>query len=154
MKDTHFKWFANRALCAGKMFPGATVIAFAVLLPGMATAEPGVVGDTAGKEIVFGQMNSETVALRSQPLNFDIASGAPEEEFAAVGEPEAATPALAKLVPDSYRPVSATKEQSTVSAAAPESLSAANDELPQVPYALILALLALISVVPMSRRPH
>jgi len=154
MKDKYFEWFTYRPLCVGKIVPGAAVTIFALLSPGMAIAEPGIVEGALEKEIVFTRTGSESVAPRRQPLSLDIVSGAAEGESTIASEPEEPAPVLAKLVPDSHGSISATKEQSTVSAAASESLSVANDELPQVPYALILALLALITVVPMSRRRH
>ena len=158
MKYKNYEGLANRLLRNGKVVPVATAVIFSVLLPGLVIAEPGVVENPAGQEIILENSSSGKLAPDSQPLNLDALSSAPAAELSAVDEPAAdssAAPtklALAEQVlPNGSSMTGMAKEPAVIDTG---SKTSAGSESPQKPYALILALVALISLVPMSRRHH
>jgi hypothetical protein len=158
MKDKNYEGLANRLLRNGKVVPVATAVIFSVLSPGLVIAEPGIVENPAGQDIILENSVSENLAPDSQPLNLDALTSAPAAELSAVDEPAAdssAAPtklALAEQVlPNGSGMTGMVKEPGAINTG---STTSTGDESPQKPYALILALVALISLVPMSRRHH
>jgi len=158
MKHKNYEGLANWLLHKGKVVPVATAVMFSVLLPGLVIAEPGVVENPAGQEIILENSGSGKLAPDSQPLNLDALSSAPAAELSAVDEPAAdssAAPtklALAEQVlPNGSSMTGMAKEPGAIDTG---STTSAGGESPQKPYALMLALVALISLVPMSRRHH
>ena len=158
MKDKNYEGLANRLLRNGKVGSVATAVMFSVLSSGPLIAEPGVVENPAGQEIILENSSSGELAPDSQPLNLDALSSEPAAELSAVDEPAAdssAAPtklALAEQVlPNGSSMTGLAKEPGAIDAG---STTSAGGESPQKPYALILALVALISLVPMSRRHH
>ena len=158
MKDKNYEGLANRLLRNGKVGSVATAVMFSVLSSGPLIAEPGGVENPAGQEIILENSVSENLAPDSQPLNLDAHSSAPAAELKAVDEPAADSSsaptklALAEQVlPNGSSMTDMVKESAAINTG---STTSTGDESPQKPYALILALVALISLVPMSRRHH
>ena len=158
MKDKNYEGLANRLLRNGKVGSVATAVMFSVLSSGPLIAEPGGVENPAGQEIILENSVSENLAPDSQRLNLDALSSAPAAELSAVDEPaadSASAPtklALAEQVlPNGSSMTDMVKESAAINTG---STTSTGDESPQKPYALILALVALISLVPMSRRHH
>ena len=156
MKYKNYELLANQPTRIGKLVPVLTALIFSALLPGFAIAEPGVVENPAGQEIILENSGSVELAPDSQPLNLDALSAAPAAEVSAVEEPamdSSAAPtklALAEQVlPNGSSMTGMVNEPGAINTG---STTSAGGESPQKPYALILALVALISLVPMSRR--
>ena len=158
MKDKNYEGLANRLLRNGKVGSVATAVMFSIVSSGPLIAETGVVENPAGPEIILENSVSENLAPDSQRLNLDALSSAPAAELSAVDEPaadSASAPtklALAEQVlPNGSSMTDMVKESAAINTG---STTSTGDESPQKPYALILALVALISLVPMSRRHH
>ncbi len=125
------------------MVSSTAAVIFTLFLSGTAIAAPEV-GDSYAEQAV----PPENLVIDSQPLDVNTVPVAQETvELTAVSEPEVTSPAPMKLaLADS----AIATGQGIVDAVSP--LNVVDGESSQMPFALILALLALIAVVPMSRR--
>ncbi|VAW75251.1 hypothetical protein MNBD_GAMMA13-400 [hydrothermal vent metagenome] len=130
-----------------KCYSGVAAAVVTLLISGVTVAEPEG-NNNYSKQTV----TTEALVANSQPLNVNAIPIVPATELAAVSESEATSPtAPMKLaLADHHETGVAIEQQGAFDATSPRGLI--GRESAQMPVALILALLALITVVPMSRR--
>ena len=120
-------------------------MAFTCLLPSIVIAEPEIENNPVEQSVI-----PENLVIDSQPLDVNVVSVAQDAEVTAVSELEVTSPAPVKLALADHSETGVAKERGIIEVVSP--LSVVDGESSQMPFALLLALLALIAVVPMSRR--
>ncbi len=159
MKDKNYEGRSYRLSPIGKVLSVATALIFPVLLSGQAIAESDVVESPVTQESILQNPESGNLVPHSQPLSLEaapVAVAKPTADSTVVDPAEVALSAaptqLAMATVSNSNDISGVNAGNQQKAADDGSLQPAGGEASQKHYPLMLALLALISLVPMSRR--
>jgi len=151
MKDKNYDGRSNRLLRTGKVIPLAATLIMPILFSDPGFAEDVAVEGSVTPHKLVQNAQFESLAPDSQPLSLDVPAGSDSTmvvEQAEVNLPESTQLAMAIHSGGSLSDAKSGTEHSGIDGGSAEAVSG---ESPQKHYALMLALLALISLVPMSR---
>ena len=153
MNDKNYEGLANRLARTGKVVPVATALIFSVFFPGVSAAQSGAVDTVAGPDVVLESVESKAIVLQSHQTGVDVLAPVQQAELMVNSEVETAgsaptTLALADQAVGIRTKVAGMANESGAVDTVSESVG---NESPQKHYALMIALVALISLVPMSR---
>lgn len=156
MKDKNYEGLAKRPSRAGKVVPAATALIFSVLLSDISVAQSnGAVETLARPSVILENVAPQNIVLDSERLSVDALAPVQDAELSVVEEAETAAPVSTTLalagqsVGVGSGMTEIVGEQSAIGTV---SESVASESPQKQNYALMLALVALISLVPMSRR--
>ena len=154
MKDKNHEGLANRPSHNGKIIPAATALIVSILLSDMAVAQPAAVVAPAVPALILVDSDAQSMVTDSMPLSVDTRSPLQDAASGVADEAEKAIPVQTKLAL-AGRPLGidpGLTEVANGQSAIDATSEAIGGESHQKHYALVLALVTLISLVPMSRR--